>query len=84
MVSEDEVMPDDIARATRRLLKVFEPVHSISYYSPEIQALKDEATAVWKSTSHIVGASAEYASPRLTRSRNARCEMRRERSSIVA
>ncbi|MCP4083494.1 MAG: hypothetical protein GY745_00330 [Actinomycetia bacterium] len=39
--------PDDITRASRRLLKVFEPVHSISYYSPEIQALKDDGFKGW-------------------------------------
>ena len=41
------------------------------------------ATAVWKVTSHSVGASARYASPRERLRRNARCDTRRAASLIV-
>jgi hypothetical protein len=59
--------------------------NAIRWYRPSSSrsSISACATAVWKSTSQVVGASAVYACPRLTRRRNARCEARRATSPIV-
>ena len=61
------------------------PANRTPWYAPGSSRSSSSAcdTAIRKSTSHSVGASDWYASPRVSMRRNARWDARRARSPIV-